>query len=51
MDSNDQGGADNPGRFTFIDPSLTDRSFFITANRPPWGDDQPDDQNNENAVE
>ena len=51
-DVNGVNGASNTNRFSFVDSSLTDRSFFEVPEVFPWGSGQPDnDGNNEDAVE
>ena len=51
VDSDDVGGSLNPDRFNFIDPDLTNKTFFLTPNQPPWADGEPNDEDSENAVE
>ena len=51
-DLTDQGGDQNTERFDFIDPTLTNKSFFLTPSQFPWKLGEPNDfDNSENAVE
>ena len=51
-DRNDQGGPLNVGRFSWVDPSVTDYSVLNVAGEFPWAENQPNDNGgNQNAVE
>ena len=50
-DVQDIGGNLNTERFSFLDPSLSDTSFFEIAGAFPWAIDEPNDENGiQNAV-
>ena len=51
-DFDNEGGANNPQRFSYLDPNLTGlEAFFAVTGEGPWGNNQPDDNGNENCVE